>query len=252
MLRALRFLPLLTLTISVASCSLVRSPILPEDGMDAGRLDGGVVTLDAPRPDGGPEEIDGDATGCTPACTEGLVCEGTSCVCPPGACCPRCTDAQTCVAGSCMQCGAPGEPCCGGTCGAGAQCNGGACEACGGDGQPCCGGACTGALTCEAGRCAMPPPPCGGDSQACCSGNTCASRDLVCEMPLFSPARCVACGGTDQPCCTSGAACNDATDSCAIGTCRACGTPLTPCCPDGSCLFGSHCAEGTGGRRCIY
>lgn len=253
---SLRFLSFLLVLVAVflatatTSCSLARSPILPDDRMDAGGLDGGAMTLDAPQWDGG--EIDGGSTGCTPACAGGQVCEGTTCVCPAGACCPGCDDSQTCIAESCVPCGAPTEPCCGGTCGAGAACAGGTCEPCGGEGQLCCGATCTGPLTCMSGRCAMPPPTCGGASQACCAGNTCATRDLICDMPLFGSDRCVPCGGTDQPCCTSGPACNDATDSCVLGDCRVCGTPLGACCPDGSCLFGSRCNDGSSGRRCVY
>src|SRR5437588_8567945 len=57
-------------------------------------------------------------------------------------CCPdtTCKSGGSCNGGTCVQCGAPGQACCGGQCGAGSACANGLCASCGGAGQPCCSG----------------------------------------------------------------------------------------------------------------
>ncbi len=227
------------------------------------------------RPDAATRPDAWQMPGCSAPCTDGTVCDGTSCVCPPDACCPVCGTNETCTFGSCVSCGNDGDACCdGGACNAGTTCVAGSCTACGGVGEACCdgnqcdpGGACNG-LTCDAcgevgqacceGTCngdATCSPSdgqchgtstCGAEGQACCIPNSCSSTDLVCQGVVGG--MCVQCGAQGQPCC-SGNSCNNGTLSCqgsiaGGGTCNPCGLAGQRCCTGGHCRDGATCRTG--------
>jgi len=98
------------------------------------------------------KQNDADCTGggCNPACTDGHVCQGTTCVCPSGETeCPdgTCHDLMTDAA----NCGSCGNAC--------------------PSNETCQGGTCTSAPTC-----AGTEQPCGNGHSDCCSGLQCVDK----------------------------------------------------------------------------
>src|SRR5258708_5975907 len=109
-------------------------------------------------------------------------------------CCPdnSCKSGGSCNNGTCVQCGAPGQACCGG---------GQICQQCGGAGQPCCPGETCNAsgLACGGGVCVA----CGAVGERCCPG-------AACNGGCCDPGK-ISCIGNGSMCSTGG--------SCANGIC---------------------------------
>jgi hypothetical protein len=183
---------------------------------------------------------DAAATDGPPMC---LACTGGGC-CSNEQCLPSGTSTgvlgKLCSDGTVVDCGTPGQPCCGehtcggqaccsneicvsrlGTCANGMRCMGiRSCGGCGAAGQPCC-----------------PIVPDGVAAPSCTvTGLTCAVATMT----------CVSCGGAGQPCCdgsrcANGGCCDHATPG---GVCVA---QSASCSNGGSCVA-RGCANGTCGR----
>jgi len=153
-----------------------------------------------------------------------------------------------------LACGAPGQPCCGGTtCNGAGCCNANVCVAAGSD-------CAAGTSICQAGTC----KGCGGPTQPCCATATskcrtngcCIAGSCIAEGQRCSATEvcrasaCSACGGAGQPCC-NGNSCNNNGCCLANDTCVANGTAClgVVMCNNGSCTGGTiNC--GNQGQAC--
>jgi hypothetical protein len=113
-----------------------------------------------------------NANGCCIPMTTDAAFGGTTRLCvAAGQECTGTGVSGTCSAGSCGNCGAVGQPCCGGTDGGGFGAGAGTCTASG--------------SRCTNGSCAA----CGGEGGACCQGNQCQGS-LVCAAAAGGAATC--------------------------------------------------------------